>query len=90
MPSVKNGRLYTCTIEVLEQMSAQSHGPQTPAKLRERIALAFPVFGGHEQQDAHEFFLEYVNQLHDEMLTAHAAVSWPAAKKVGACNSATL
>lgn len=28
------------------------------------------MFGGNQQQDAHEFFLEYVNQLHDELLGA--------------------
>jgi len=27
------------------------------------------------------FFLEYINQLHDEMLTAHAATSWPSAER---------
>jgi len=56
VPSVKEGGLYKCTTEVLERMNVQSHGPQSPAKLRERIALASPAFGGHEQQDAHEFF----------------------------------
>ncbi|CAK9047689.1 unnamed protein product [Durusdinium trenchii] len=50
-------------------------------------AKDWPMFQGNVQQDAHEFFLEYMNQLHDEMLklhqgwvakNSHAAIEEPA------------
>ena len=54
---------------------ALQHHPMEPlsqARLREEIAVASPRFGGNEKQDAHEFFLEYVNQLYNEFLAARA------------------
>jgi len=72
MPQCNEGELFRCTVDILKQMSLprDSNGPLSPAKLREHIAVASPMFGSCEQQDAHEFFLEYVNQLHDELLAA--------------------
>lgn len=73
VPPCQAGELYGCTVEMLQQMSSPSSaqgGPLSPAKLRERVAVASPMFGGCDQQDAHEFLLEYVNQLHDELLNA--------------------
>mmetsp|Transcript_10781 Transcript_10781/g.28655 ORF Transcript_10781/g.28655 Transcript_10781/m.28655 type:complete len:673 (+) Transcript_10781:2-2020(+) len=69
---VAGGELFSCTTEILQQMSSPDslRGPLSPAKLRERIAVACPMFANNEQQDAHEFFLEYLNQLHDELLSA--------------------
>lgn len=75
IPPCAQGELFRCTLDILGQMSAagSSTGPLSPAKLRERIGRASPMFAGNEQQDAHEFFLEYVNQLHDELLAARIA-----------------
>jgi len=72
MPSCRQGELYRCTVDILQQMNSASalQGPLSPAKLRERIGLASPMFRTNSQQDAHEFFLEYINQLHDELLAA--------------------
>mmetsp|Transcript_8739 Transcript_8739/g.16559 ORF Transcript_8739/g.16559 Transcript_8739/m.16559 type:complete len:590 (+) Transcript_8739:64-1833(+) len=78
VPPCQSGELFNCTAEIFQQMSTKSAapatvaggGPLSPAKLRERIARASPTFRGFSQQDAHEFLLEYVNQLHDELLEA--------------------
>eukprot|EP00747_Dinoflagellata_sp_TGD_P162365 gnl/TRDRNA2_/TRDRNA2_179866_c0_seq1.p1 gnl/TRDRNA2_/TRDRNA2_179866_c0~~gnl/TRDRNA2_/TRDRNA2_179866_c0_seq1.p1 ORF type:complete len:605 (+),score=80.15 gnl/TRDRNA2_/TRDRNA2_179866_c0_seq1:77-1891(+) len=76
IPPCQDGPLYRCTTDILAQMSSASSGqggvggPLSPAKLRECIASAAPMFAGNGQQDAHEFLLEYVNQLHDELLEA--------------------
>jgi len=43
--------------------------------------VASPMFGRNEQQDAHEFLLEYINQLHDDKNTAKVKRSH--FKKVG-------
>jgi len=67
----RDGPLFGCAVEILQQLSAATpHGPLSPGKLREQIAKASPMFGSSEQQDAHEFFLEYINQLHDELLAS--------------------
>lgn len=88
LPDVSNGALFRCTVEILQKMQDSAlYAPLSPAKLREQIALAAPMFQGNVQQDAHEFFLEYMNQLHDEMLklhqgwvakNSHAAIEEPA------------
>eukprot|EP00403_Amphidinium_massartii_P020179 CAMPEP_0178416712 /NCGR_PEP_ID=MMETSP0689_2-20121128/24203_1 /TAXON_ID=160604 /ORGANISM="Amphidinium massartii, Strain CS-259" /LENGTH=670 /DNA_ID=CAMNT_0020038061 /DNA_START=22 /DNA_END=2034 /DNA_ORIENTATION=+ len=72
VPTASEGELFRCTTEILSQMSSQKtmSGPLSPAKLRERIASISPAFGSNSQQDAHEFFLEYMNQLHDELVVA--------------------
>ena len=72
MPDAGDGMLYHCTVDILQQMSSRSaaQGPLSPAILREKLAVASPMFGGVQQQDAHEFFLDYLNQLHDELLKA--------------------
>ncbi|CAJ1451677.1 unnamed protein product [Effrenium voratum] len=64
------GKLFKCTVDILDKMQDTSLlAPLSPAKLREQIAVAAPMFRGSGQQDAHEFFLEYMNQLHDELLS---------------------
>jgi ubiquitin C-terminal hydrolase len=71
VPQFANGQLFSRTEEVLQQMQksqANSGGPVNPARLREQIALGNPMFGSSGQQDAHEFLLEYISQLHDELL----------------------
>lgn len=75
LPEVTNGALFQRTVEILTRMQATNSLPValSPAKLREQIAIAAPMFRGNGQQDAHEFFLEYMNQLHDELLRAHQA-----------------
>lgn len=75
IPQVEDSRLFTGSSEILRQMSNASAvtGPSSPAKLRELIARASPMFAGNQQQDAHEFLLEYINQLHDELLGARQA-----------------
>lgn len=75
IPQVADGMLFKGSSEILKQMSNASAvtGPLSPAKLRELIAKASPMFAGNQQQDAHEFLLEYVNQLHDELLGARKA-----------------
>merc|ERR1712079_634039 len=72
LPECQDGELYRCTLETLLQMttSCAADGPLCPSKLREQIALASPMFRGNRQQDAHEFFLEFINQVHDELLGA--------------------
>ena len=75
-PLFGEGDLFRSTAQVLEQMDATSilaSGPVSPAKVRQHIALSNPMFGNSGQQDAHEFFLEFVNQLHDELLERHNA-----------------
>jgi ubiquitin C-terminal hydrolase len=75
IPLVGQGRLFQGSSEILQRMSVAdaASGPLNPAKLREMIADANPMFRGNQQQDAHEFLLEYVNQLHDELLGAQKA-----------------
>jgi ubiquitin C-terminal hydrolase len=75
IPHVAEGRIFAGSLDILQQMgnAASAQGPLSPAKLRELIAEASPMFGGNQQQDAHEFLLEYVNQLHDELLGARKA-----------------
>lgn len=75
IPQVAEGVLFKSSSEILRQMSnaTAGQGPLNPAKLRELIAKASPMFAGNRQQDAHEFLLEYVNQLHDELLGAGRA-----------------
>ena len=46
-----------------------------PKDLLKCISKKNPLFGNHMQHDAHEFFLEYVNQLHDALL--HRVVTLP-------------
>lgn len=72
IPPCQDGALFRCSVEMLQQMSSTGagRGPLSPGKLREQIAVASPMFGRNEQQDAHEFLLEYTNQLHDELLSA--------------------
>jgi uncharacterized UBP type Zn finger protein len=69
-PFVGTGKLYKSSSEVLSKMSSATSGAVSPAQLRELIAESAPMFAGRQQQDAHEFLLEYVNQLHDELLGA--------------------
>jgi len=69
LSTCQDGELFKRTVEILKQMG-ETESPLSPAKLREQIGLAAPMFRGSGQQDAHEFFLEYVNQLHDELLLA--------------------
>jgi len=73
LPSSEQGELFRRTVNLLAQLkeSGALDGPVSPARLREQIALSAPMFRGSGQQDAHEFFLEYINQLHDELLLAH-------------------
>lgn len=75
----KEGKLFSCTVDILQQLATSSaaRGPLNPGRLREQIAVASPMFGRNEQQDAHEFLLEYMNQLHDELLAARG--QWLAA-----------
>eukprot|EP00929_Paragymnodinium_shiwhaense_P003765 TRINITY_DN1043_c1_g1_i1.p1 TRINITY_DN1043_c1_g1~~TRINITY_DN1043_c1_g1_i1.p1 ORF type:complete len:627 (+),score=128.31 TRINITY_DN1043_c1_g1_i1:140-2020(+) len=82
LPPVAESALFNCTSRILARMTSPdaNYGPLSPAMLREQIASAAPMFGGNEQQDAHEFLLEYINQLHDELLTARNRVL---ASKVG-------
>merc|ERR1712176_724519 len=70
-----HGGVYSCTVDIFEQMEHPSvaRGPPSPAKLRERIAASAPMFASNAQQDAHEFLLEDLNQLHDELLEARSA-----------------
>ena len=72
VPAMGNGELFMCTMELLERTGSPvpTQGPFSPAQILERIARQAPVFGGRGQQDAHEFFLEWLNQLHGEMLAA--------------------
>jgi len=84
LPQCQDSGLYHCSAEILQQMSAGSMGfggALSPAKLRERVALSAPMFGSNGQQDAHEFLLEYVNQLHDELLAAR--IRWFDARESG-------
>jgi hypothetical protein len=68
VPRFGGSELFKRTDAVLRQMG--SAGTINPARLRERIAMGNPMFGNNVQQDAHEFFLKYVGQLHDELLAA--------------------
>lgn len=72
IPQLVDCTLFSGSSEILHRMSSAAAvtGPLSPAKLRELIAKASPMFAGSQQQDAHEFLLEYVNQLHDELLGA--------------------
>ncbi|CAE7248955.1 USP26 [Symbiodinium necroappetens] len=70
-PHCTNGPLFKCSVDILQRLQAAQNAPLSPAKLREQIAIAAPMFRGSGQQDAHEFFLEYINQLHDELLRGH-------------------
>jgi len=75
IPQVGECKLYSGSLEILEQMRKANSGgylsgPLSPGKLRELIAKASPMFATNRQQDAHEFLLEYVNQLHDGLLGA--------------------
>mmetsp|Transcript_20033 Transcript_20033/g.43608 ORF Transcript_20033/g.43608 Transcript_20033/m.43608 type:complete len:796 (+) Transcript_20033:56-2443(+) len=68
----QDGPIFTYSAELLSKLSKLENraGPLNPAKLRERIAANCPMFKGFKQQDAHEFLLEYSNQLHDELIAS--------------------
>lgn len=69
-PKVSQGELFLRTTQLMERIGAPSSvGPFSPSQLRESIGKRAPMFAGGGQQDAHEFFLEWVNQLHDETLS---------------------
>eukprot|EP00930_Biecheleria_cincta_P029471 TRINITY_DN20500_c0_g1_i1.p1 TRINITY_DN20500_c0_g1~~TRINITY_DN20500_c0_g1_i1.p1 ORF type:complete len:556 (-),score=85.80 TRINITY_DN20500_c0_g1_i1:342-2009(-) len=74
LPGCERGELFNRTLNLLAQLkeSGALDGPVSPARLREQIALSAPMFRGSGQQDAHEFFLEYINQMHDELLMTHS------------------
>eukprot|EP00429_Kryptoperidinium_foliaceum_P047877 CAMPEP_0176110106 /NCGR_PEP_ID=MMETSP0120_2-20121206/55287_1 /TAXON_ID=160619 /ORGANISM="Kryptoperidinium foliaceum, Strain CCMP 1326" /LENGTH=146 /DNA_ID=CAMNT_0017444307 /DNA_START=1 /DNA_END=438 /DNA_ORIENTATION=+ len=66
LPAVAEGESFRCTVDILrKECSAEQL-----SRLLELVASASPAFRGNEQQDAHEFFLEYTNRLHDELLVA--------------------
>mmetsp|Transcript_33081 Transcript_33081/g.60008 ORF Transcript_33081/g.60008 Transcript_33081/m.60008 type:complete len:588 (-) Transcript_33081:79-1842(-) len=76
LSACQEGELFKRTVEIMQQMGETgAQIPLSPAKLREQIGLAAPMFRGSGQQDAHEFFLEYVNQLHDELLMARKTLA---------------
>jgi ubiquitin C-terminal hydrolase len=69
--------LHRHSVEILGTMLAASNpganqdtpqSPLDPAMVRTIVASVLPSFDNFLQQDAHEFFLEYLNLLHDEML----------------------
>ena len=70
VPAMCKGELFLRTTELLECTGSPvpTQSPFSPTQLRDRIAVSAPKYGEGGQQDAHEFFLEWVNQLHDEML----------------------
>jgi len=86
MPSLDAGPLLHCTADIMQQLAAAgSHAePLNPGRLRDCISVASPMYGSNEQQDAHEFFLDYVNQLHDEMLTARNQIASAHGDEAGA------
>ena len=49
-----------------------SVGPFFPIHIREQIARAAPMYGNNQQQDAHEFTIEFLSQLHDALLREHS------------------
>ncbi|CAK0881268.1 unnamed protein product [Prorocentrum cordatum] len=64
------GSLVQCTVDLQERLLAaadQQVWSVSPARMRDRFVQAAPAFAGCLQQDAHEFFLEYVNQLDEEI-----------------------
>lgn len=75
LPACRDGPLYAASVEILQRMASASpeQGPLSPERIRKQVAEAAPMFQGSGQQDAHEFCLEYMNQLHDELLFAHKA-----------------
>lgn len=73
IPQVQTGRLWSSSVNVLQKMNKVSQSAWSPADLQRIIGQAAPMFAGNQQQDAHEFFLEYINQLHDELLSARKA-----------------
>lgn len=72
VPPCRAGNLYQSALAILGQVAdagvAAGKGPVNPSDLRRQIAAKNPMFAETTQQDAHEFFLEFVNQLHDELL----------------------
>jgi uncharacterized UBP type Zn finger protein len=72
IPQVARLTIFTKSVEIFDKMGAvgAAEGPLNPADLREMIAQASPKFAGKQQQDAHEFMLDYINQLHDDLLLA--------------------
>lgn len=73
-PPTEKSELLPCAVQVLQEMAETvSTGPVNPGKLREQVAKANPMFSGRLQQDAHEFFLEFLNQVHDALMEARTA-----------------
>lgn len=60
--------LFASALAVFDTLGGASQAAANPARLLNAITLKNKQFGNHSQHDAHEFFLEYVNQLHDAML----------------------
>lgn len=69
-PAWADGALVRCTLQILREMRDASpvRGPISPSEIQKCIAKGAPMFGSQRQQDAHEFLLEFMNQLHDELL----------------------
>ena len=68
-PGRHTSTIGLATMQVLDQMRSnfKARQPSNPAALRDAVAAACPRFAGNLQQDAHDFLLVYLNQLHDEL-----------------------
>ena len=66
IPACNDGILYKAATDVLKKMRT-ARSPVSPQSVTECVGAANPLFHGRGQQDAHEFMLTFLDQLHEEL-----------------------
>merc|ERR1719247_1228605 len=73
--------LFDIVANVWTRMAGKT-GVVRPDELKARMAKLNPMFAGNAEHDAHEFCLELLNQMHDELLARRAAVKQEQADEI--------
>jgi ubiquitin C-terminal hydrolase len=80
--TASQGSLFHVAADVWKRMAGNGEMPVKPELLKKHMARLNPMFAGNGEHDAHEFCLELLNQLHDELAAAQkkADLDGPAAE----------
>jgi len=64
---LQESSLFRSFVELILEDQQKGHGVLSPAKLKTRFNKLSPLFDNNHQHDAHEFFTEVLNDIHEEM-----------------------